>query len=29
MLILRAGFDFCMRNIKLILAYDGTGFSGW
>lgn len=29
MLILTAGFDFCMRNIKLILAYDGTGFSGW
>jgi tRNA pseudouridine38-40 synthase len=29
MLILLAGFDFCMRNIKLILAYDGTGFSGW
>jgi tRNA pseudouridine38-40 synthase len=29
MLILSAGFDFCMRNIKLILAYDGTGFSGW
>jgi tRNA pseudouridine38-40 synthase len=24
-----AGFDFCMRNIKLILAYDGTDFSGW
>jgi tRNA pseudouridine38-40 synthase len=24
-----AGFDFCMRNIKLVLAYDGTGFSGW
>jgi tRNA pseudouridine38-40 synthase len=29
MRILSAGFDFCMRNIKLILAYDGTGFSGW
>jgi len=29
MLILLAGFDFCMRNIKLILSYDGTGFSGW
>ena len=29
MLIGRAGFDFYMRNIKLILAYDGTGFSGW
>jgi tRNA pseudouridine38-40 synthase len=29
MLILVAGFDFCMRNIKLILAYDGTAFSGW
>src|SRR6266853_3523858 len=29
MLILPAGFDFCMRNIKLILSYDGTGFSGW
>src|SRR5712692_7372704 len=29
MLILRVGFDFCMRNIKLILAYDGTDFSGW
>jgi tRNA pseudouridine38-40 synthase len=29
MLILGAGFDFCMRNIKLILAYDGTAFSGW
>jgi tRNA pseudouridine38-40 synthase len=29
MLIVRLGFDFCMRNIKLILAYDGTGFSGW
>jgi tRNA pseudouridine38-40 synthase len=29
MLIRPAGFDLCMRNIKLILAYDGTGFSGW
>jgi tRNA pseudouridine38-40 synthase len=29
MRILSAGFDFCMRNIKLTLAYDGTGFSGW
>ena len=29
MRILRAGFDFCMRNIKLVLAYDGTDFSGW
>jgi tRNA pseudouridine38-40 synthase len=29
MRILRAGFDFCMRNIKLTLAYDGTDFSGW
>jgi tRNA pseudouridine38-40 synthase len=29
MLALRAGFDFCMRNIKLTLAYDGTDFSGW
>jgi tRNA pseudouridine38-40 synthase len=29
MRVLRAGFDFCMRNIKLVLAYDGTGFSGW
>ncbi len=29
MRILGAGFDFCMRNIKLLLAYDGTGFSGW
>jgi tRNA pseudouridine38-40 synthase len=29
MLVLPAGFDFCMRNIKLILAYDGTDFSGW
>jgi tRNA pseudouridine38-40 synthase len=29
MLVLPAGFDFCMRNIKLILAYDGTGLSGW
>src|SRR6266567_889831 len=29
MLILPAGFDFCMRNIKLILSYDGAGFSGW
>jgi tRNA pseudouridine38-40 synthase len=29
MLILLAGFDFCMRNIKLILSYDGTGFAGW
>ena len=28
----RAGFDFLrfpMRNLKLILAYDGTGFCGW
>src|ERR1051326_4730305 len=24
-----AGFDFCMRNLKLILAYDGTDFCGW
>jgi len=29
MRILSAGFDFCMRNIKLVLAYDGIGFSGW
>ena len=29
MLALRLGFDFCMRNIKLTLAYDGTDFSGW
>src|SRR6266567_6606119 len=29
MLVLPAGFDFCMHNIKLILAYDGTDFSGW
>jgi tRNA pseudouridine38-40 synthase len=29
MRILSAGFDFCMRNIKLTLAYDGTDFSGW
>jgi tRNA pseudouridine38-40 synthase len=29
MRILSAGFDFCMRNIKLVLAYDGTSFSGW
>ena len=21
--------DFTMRNLKLILAYDGTEFSGW
>jgi tRNA pseudouridine38-40 synthase len=24
-----AGFDFSMRNLKLILAYDGTDFCGW
>jgi tRNA pseudouridine38-40 synthase len=24
-----AGFVFCMRNLKLTLAYDGTGFCGW
>jgi tRNA pseudouridine38-40 synthase len=29
MRVLSAGFDFCMRNIKLVLAYDGTEFSGW
>src|SRR5450432_2590756 len=29
MRILSAGFDFCMCNIKLVLAYDGTSFSGW
>src|SRR5258708_7154165 len=29
MRILPAGFDFYMRNIKLILTYDGTDFSGW
>jgi tRNA pseudouridine38-40 synthase len=22
-------FDFCMRNLKLTLAYDGTDFKGW
>src|SRR5881392_1104790 len=25
----RAGFDFSMRNLKLILAYDGSDFCGW
>jgi len=29
MLVCPVRFDFCMRNIKLILAYDGTDFSGW
>src|SRR5712692_4616005 len=29
MLVCPRRFDFCMRNIKLILAYDGTGFAGW
>src|SRR5258708_14477138 len=29
MLVCPVGFDFCMRNIKLILAYDGTDYSGW
>src|SRR6476659_2472271 len=24
-----AGFDFSMRNLKLILAYDGSEFCGW
>src|SRR5437763_5193458 len=24
-----AGFDFYMRNLKLILAYDGSEFCGW
>jgi tRNA pseudouridine38-40 synthase len=24
-----AGFDFSMRNLKLILAYDGTDYRGW
>jgi tRNA pseudouridine38-40 synthase len=24
-----ARFDFCMRNLKLTLAYDGTEFCGW
>jgi tRNA pseudouridine38-40 synthase len=24
-----AGFDFSMRNLKLILAYDGSDFCGW
>jgi tRNA pseudouridine38-40 synthase len=23
------GFDFSMRNLKLVLAYDGTDFCGW
>jgi tRNA pseudouridine38-40 synthase len=25
----RAGFDFSMRNLKLVLSYDGTDFCGW
>src|SRR5436309_16123244 len=25
----RAGIDFSMRNLKLILAYDGSDFCGW
>jgi tRNA pseudouridine38-40 synthase len=29
MLVHSAGFDFSMRNLKLILAYDGTDFCGW
>src|SRR5258708_32098548 len=24
-----AGFDFSMRNLKLILAYDGSEYCGW
>src|SRR5215813_2303906 len=23
------GFDFSMRNLKLVMAYDGTDFCGW
>src|SRR5215831_14404333 len=23
------GFDFPMRNLKLVMAYDGTDFCGW
>src|SRR5712692_3481431 len=29
MLIHLRRFDFCMRNLKLTLAYDGTEFCGW
>src|SRR5260370_12274451 len=29
MLIHLRRFDFCMRNLKLTLAYDGTDFCGW
>src|SRR5438445_8238607 len=26
---LRSRKGFCMRNLKLVLAYDGSEFSGW
>src|SRR6266576_2676273 len=29
MLVHSRRFDFCMRNFKLVLAYDGTDFCGW
>src|SRR5947209_6375644 len=29
MLVHLRRFDFCMRNLKLTLAYDGTDFCGW